>query len=210
MAATDQPRRRGRPPSGGREAILEATLAVLREEGVAKLTSREVAARAGVSDASVYYHFGDREGLLRAAFAHGMKPLEFVTQLPADMERQAVMAAAFASLEQFFDDVLPVLHAAQADAELGGTLAQYVAENDLGPHKGVSSLGAYLRAEQDAGRANPNVDPEVVALMLIDAAFGRASRRLMLSPPGRPDQNDRLPSAEQTLRLINSVLDLPR
>src|SRR5579875_3238079 len=114
MTATDQPRRRGRPPSGGREAILEATLALLREEGVAKLTSREVAARAGVSDASVYYHFGDRGGLLRAAFAHGMKPLEFVNQLPPGIERPAVLAAALASLEQFFDDVLPVLHAAQA------------------------------------------------------------------------------------------------
>ncbi|HWD84781.1 MAG TPA: TetR/AcrR family transcriptional regulator [Solirubrobacteraceae bacterium] len=208
MAATDQPRRRGRPPSGGREAILGATLALLREEGVAKLTSREVAARAGVSDASVYYHFGDREGLLRAAFAHGMKPLEFVTQPPAAMQRPAVLAAALASLEQFFDDVLPVLHAAQADAELGASLARYVAENDLGPHKGVTALGAYLRAEQAAGRADPAVDPEVVALMLIDAAFGRASRRLMLSPPDTADQNDRLPSAEQTLTLINSLLDV--
>jgi AcrR family transcriptional regulator len=207
MAGPDQPRRRGRPPSGGREAILDATLALLREEGVAKLTSREVAARAGVSDASVYYHFGDREGLLRAAFAHGMKPLEFVTQPPAGLDRRALLAAALASLEQFFDDVLPVLHAAQADAELGATLAQYVAENDLGPHKGVSALGAYLRSEQEAARANPEVDPEVVALMLIDAAFGRASRRLMLSPPGTADQNDRLPSAEQTLALINSLLD---
>ncbi len=210
MAATDQPRRRGRPPSGGREAILTATLALLREEGVAKLTSREVAARAGVSDASVYYHFGDREGLLRAAFAHGMKPLEFVTQPPAGMERPAVLAAALASLERFFDDVLPVLHAAQADAELGATLAQYVAENDLGPHKGVTALGAYLRAEQDAGRANPEADPEVVALMVIDAAFGRASRRLMLGAPGGSDQNGRLPSAEQTLGLINSLLDVRR
>ena len=208
MAAAELPRRRGRPPSGGREAILEATLAVLREDGVAKLTSREVAARAGVSDASVYYHFGDRGGLLRAAFAHGMKPLEFVTQLPPEMERPAVLAAAFASLEQFFDDVLPVLHAAQADAELGASLAEYVAENDLGPHKGVTSLGGYIRAEQEAGRVAPAVDPDAVALMIIDAAFGRASRRLMLHSATK-DQNDRLPSAERTLVMINALLDPP-
>lgn len=207
MTATDQPRRRGRPPSGGREAILEATLALLREAGIAKLTSREIAARAGVSDASVYYHFGDREGLLRAAFAHGMKPLEFVAEPPSGMERAQVLAQALASLEQFFDDVLPVLHAAQADAELGAALAGYVEENDLGPHKGVESLGSYLRAEQAAGRANPDVDPEGVALMLIDAAFGRASRRLMLTPPGQPGHNDRIPPAEVTLTLIDRLLD---
>lgn len=208
MAATDVPRRRGRPSSGGREAILEATLALLREEGVAKLTSREVAERAGVSDASVYYHFGDRGGLLRAAFEYGMKPLDFVTKLPAGITRSAVLAAAMTSLEQFFDDVLPVLHAAQADAELGASLADYVAENDLGPHRGVTALAGYLRAEQQAGRANPDVDPEVVALMLIDAAFGRSSRRLMLSPQGGADQNERLPAAARTLALIDALLDV--
>lgn len=208
MTANDQPRRRGRPPSGGREAILDATLALLREEGIAKLTSREVAARAGVSDASVYYYFGDREGLLRAAFAHGMKPLRFVADPPADMDRPAVLARALASLEQFFDDVLPVLHAAQADSELGAALAAYVAENDLGPHVGVAAIGAYLRSEQEAGRVDPDVDPEAVALMLIDAAFGRASRRRMLTP-GTPGQNDRLPSSEQTLAVINRLLDPP-
>lgn len=207
MTATDQPRRRGRPPSGGREAILDAALKLLREEGIANLTSREIAARAGVSDASVYYHFGDREGLLRAAFAHGMKPLDFLAQPPAGMQRSQVLAQVLTSLEQFFDDVLPILHAAQADAQLGATLAGYVAENDLGPHKGVQALGNYLRAEQAAGRANPDVDAEGVALMLIDAAFGRASRRLMLTPPGQPPHNDRIPPAEVTLALINQLLD---
>jgi AcrR family transcriptional regulator len=63
MSAVDEPRRRGRPSSGGREAILDAALALVREEGIARLTSRAVAARAGVSDASVYYHFKDRRGL---------------------------------------------------------------------------------------------------------------------------------------------------
>jgi len=207
MTATDQPRRRGRPPSGGREAILDATLALLREEGVAKLTSREVAARAGVSDASVYYHFGDREGLLTAAFAHGMKPLQFVGQPGPGMGRREVLARAFASLERFFEDVLPVLHAAQADVRLGAALAEYVAEHDLGPHKGVAALGAYIRAEQQAGRANPAVDADAVALILIDAAFGRASRRLMLTPPARRDAGDRLPSAQQTLELIERLLE---
>src|SRR5580698_5096589 len=114
MTATEEPpRRRGRPPSGGREAILEATLALLREGGVANLTSREVAARAGVSDASVYYHFGDREGLLRATYEHGMKPLIVIEDPPAE-SLETLLATHFAALEQFFDDALPILHAAQA------------------------------------------------------------------------------------------------
>jgi hypothetical protein len=37
MWMTVIPKRRGRPPSGGREEILRATLDVLRERGMAKL-----------------------------------------------------------------------------------------------------------------------------------------------------------------------------
>jgi AcrR family transcriptional regulator len=193
-------RPRGRPPSGGREAILAATLEVLREDGIAHLTSREVAARAGVSDASVYYHFGDRAGLLRAAYEYGLKPLKVVED-QADLT--ATMAASFDALVGFFSETLPILHAAQADAELGQELAAYIAENDLGPHQGVARLGGLIREGQAAGAVNPDADPEAVALLLIDAAFARAARGAML----RPDEADsRLPSRERLLATLAALL----
>jgi AcrR family transcriptional regulator len=207
MSAVEEPRRRGRPPSGGREAILDAALALVREEGVAKLTSRAVAARAGVSDASVYYHFKDRRGMLEAVYGHGMDKLSYLADLPPDSDRTEILARAFASLERFFGDAVPLFHAAQADPELGQILADFIATNDLGPHRGVKILGDYLRAEQAAGRANPDADPEAVALLLIDAAFSRATRRLIM----RPDEGDiRLPSPERLLASIDAMLDLDR
>jgi AcrR family transcriptional regulator len=204
MTATgESPKRRGRPPSGGREAILDATLAILREQGIAKLTSREVAARAGVSDASVYYHFGDRAGLLQAVFEHGMKPLVFMTGIdPATMDPPAVIHGAFAALEQFFDDVLPVLFAAQAEPKLRIALADYIDANDLGPHKGVEKLGSYLRAEQAAGRVRADADPDAIALMVIDCAFARAARRQMYL-----HREELLPSREALLDEISRLLN---
>jgi AcrR family transcriptional regulator len=203
MTTADQPRRRGRPPSGGREAILDAAVTLVREEGISKLTSRGIARRAGVSDGSVYYHFGDRRGLLEAVYAHGMQKLDYMTELPPDADRETVLAHAFASLEQFFDDALPIFHAAQADAELGQVLADFIKANDLGPHRGVATLGDYLRAEQAAGRADPEADPDAAALLLIDAAFSRAARRHLM----RPDEGDeRLPSPQRLLTAINRSL----
>lgn len=204
MSATDeQPRRRGRPPSGGREAILEATLELIRERGIANVTSRDVASRAGVSDASVYYHFGDRAGLLQAVFEHGMKPLTFMAGLtPGTLELSEVLRAAADSLEQFFTDVLPILHAAQADPELGAALAAYVEEKDLGPHIGVQALGDYLRAEQAAGRVNPAADVDAIALIVINNAFSRAGRKQML-----PHSEERLPEPDRLLELVNRLLD---
>jgi AcrR family transcriptional regulator len=204
MTATEEPpKRRGRPPSGGREAIVDAALAILREQGIANLTSREVAARAGVSDASVYYHFGDRAGLLQAVFQQGMKPLLFMTGLDvARLEPIAVIRAAVAALEQFFDDVLPVLHAAQADPELRSALAAFVEANDLGPHKGVNLLGSYLRAQQEEGRVRADADADAIALLIIDTAFARAARKQMLL-----HSEQHLPSTDALLREISRLLN---
>jgi AcrR family transcriptional regulator len=204
MSAVDEPRRRGRPSSGGREAILDAALALVREEGIARLTSRAVAARAGVSDASVYYHFKDRRGLFEAVYEHGMRPLDYMAELPEGVAREVVLATAFASLEAFYNDAMPIINTAVGGDEIGELLMAYVTTNDLGPHRGVTKLGDYLRAEQAAGRANPDVDADAVALLLINAAFGRASRRLAF----RPDEEDpRLPSPARMLAMISRMLD---
>ena len=49
-----------------REALIEASEAVLAERGLAGFSLREVARRSGVSPAAPAHHFGDASGLLRA------------------------------------------------------------------------------------------------------------------------------------------------
>jgi AcrR family transcriptional regulator len=52
-----------------RDSIIEAACAVIADLGVADLTVADVAARAGVSAALVYYHFSTKQQLLAAACA---------------------------------------------------------------------------------------------------------------------------------------------
>jgi AcrR family transcriptional regulator len=56
--------RPGRPSSGARERIVEAALAILKEEGYAGLTTAKVAARSGQNKALISYHFGSKAGLV--------------------------------------------------------------------------------------------------------------------------------------------------
>lgn len=63
---TTSPRRRGRPPKVGREAVLEAGLALIRADGLEGLTVRGVAERLGVAPATLYGHFPDKDALLGA------------------------------------------------------------------------------------------------------------------------------------------------
>ena len=67
-AVPPAPRRIGREDSAAREAILDATEAVLRDEGDAALSSRRVAEVAGLKQQLVYYYFRTMDELLLAVF----------------------------------------------------------------------------------------------------------------------------------------------
>jgi AcrR family transcriptional regulator len=54
-----------------REAILDAAATLMVEEGYAAVTSRRVAALAGVNSALVYYYFDSMDGLFIALFRRG-------------------------------------------------------------------------------------------------------------------------------------------
>jgi AcrR family transcriptional regulator len=51
-------------------ALLDAAKAALRKRGLAGLSTREVAAAAGVPLSQIHYHFGSKQGLVLALFEH--------------------------------------------------------------------------------------------------------------------------------------------
>jgi AcrR family transcriptional regulator len=177
-------KRRGRPPAGGREAILRSALELLRERGISRLTTREVAARAGVSEASVFYHYRDRAGLLRAVFEEGLGPLIALKDAGeiSGTDRRKVLRRLGEGIVAFLEQAMPVLTAAQSDAELAAKLAEYMRANDLGPHRGVSLLGDYLAALQRDGLVRADIDPEAVASMFVSTCLMRAFQTSMRLP----------------------------
>jgi AcrR family transcriptional regulator len=54
-----------------REQVLEASLQLIREAGLAGLSLREVARRAGVSHQAPYHHFADKESIVAALVERG-------------------------------------------------------------------------------------------------------------------------------------------
>ncbi|MGC2939417.1 MAG: TetR/AcrR family transcriptional regulator [Brevibacterium sp.] len=54
-----------------RRTLLAETASAIADDGVAKLSMRALAKRAGVSNAAPTYHFGDKSGLLTALAAEG-------------------------------------------------------------------------------------------------------------------------------------------
>lgn len=58
-----------------REQVLTASLGLIEEQGVAALSLREVARRAGVSHQAPYHHFGSKDALVAELVARGYTAL---------------------------------------------------------------------------------------------------------------------------------------
>jgi AcrR family transcriptional regulator len=169
------PKRRGRPPSGGREEILRATLALIRERGMAKLTTREVAERAGVSEGSVFYHFEDRFGLLKAVFEQSLEPLHISALESGDGDLRSTVTKVSEGIERFLTASLDVMMAAQSDAELRDSLHAFMLASDYGPHRGIAGIGVFIAAKQEAGAVRADVNPSVIASIIVNDALQRAA-----------------------------------
>ena len=58
-----------------RQKVLQASLALIEEGGLDRLSMREVARKSGVSHQAPYYYFGDREAILAAIAGEGFAKL---------------------------------------------------------------------------------------------------------------------------------------
>ncbi len=197
-------KRRGRPSAGIREAILSATLSLVEEEGLRRLTTKEIAERAGASEASVYYHFKDKVGLVQAVIEAGLGPLHQLEIADFDRFEGAPLADSLLEValafEAFFARVLPVMAAIQSDSDLREEFGERMDAQGLGPHRGVELLAGWLDDEQRRGRVAADADTQGAAVLLIGASFMRvfASRSLA--------NKDKLPSREQTVTTLAALL----
>lgn len=64
-----------RKPTDLRQKVLKASLALIEEGGLDRLSMREVARKAGVSHQAPYHYFGDREAILAELAGEGFSRL---------------------------------------------------------------------------------------------------------------------------------------
>lgn len=180
---TGAARRRGRPSTGVREAILAATEAILAETGIARLSTREIARRAAVAESSIFYHFTDRLGLLQAVVHRHLPQYK---EVAAEVVRRAGsgslranVVALLDGLESFYERITPILAAVQADGELRARFADLGADGEIGPHRALLPIAGYLTEERRLGRVRADLDVESVALIIVSVAHQRAVYRYL-------------------------------
>lgn len=159
------------------EAILKATIQVLRKVGKERLTTTRVAARAGVSVGTLYQYFPNKSALLRAALQRHMD------EIAAEMERICREQAGSSLQEMTRALVTGFLAAKMRDP--GGSVALYAVSSDVDGARIAREVGLRINraivALLATAKDELTTDPQLVVSML-QATMAGVSRRLLESP----------------------------
>ena len=196
-------RGRGRPRSAeADQAILEATLKLVAEQGVAGTTIEGVAAEAGVGKTTVYRRWPTKNDLIVAAISQ-LPPREFpdTGSLPGDMAALAKLQRERLAGTGLFRIVPGVLAESMNDPELHRAILERV----IGP------LRAHLRQIVERGIARGELRPDLDAEALVDILHAIPLYRIMMSR-GDPEALAQVPGAYLPILapgILNSSSEAP-
>lgn len=187
-----------------RQAILAAARRLFIEKGFEKTTLSDIIAVAGGSRATLYEHFGDKEGLFRAI-----------------MEEDNAMILSGLAPAQADDRVTPeagltafALHLVKAllNEETTGTVRILISEGDrvpdiaeaffrIGPENAIRRLAEYLQRLTDNGTLQIE-DPAVAAQAFLGMVTGNLLVRRLILPQSAPAIPDLDRYVRQAVRLF--------
>ena len=154
-----------------RDKILLAASELLSERGVTGLTTRGVAAQAGVTEASVFNNFGDKGGLIQALLREQVSEYQlFLAALAAepDGDLPRWLARVFTAARDYFRVVLPL---AAPQLSRGPKSAPARPRESFIGH---AALRDRLLELQSAGDVAADANVPTVALLLMGSAMHSA------------------------------------
>jgi len=156
-----------------RRRIIEAADALIREHGLAGTTTREIARAAGCSEGSIYVHFQDKIDLVIAVIVEREPYFAELLELPKRAGEGTVDANLVPWVEELVSlirDNQPIFFAIMSDRNVFDRFKARLSERQTGLVAVFKAASDYVRTEQELGRVDPRVKPEVVATILIGAA----------------------------------------
>lgn len=156
-----------------RDTILDAAAKVMREKGIARATTKEIAREAGYSEALLYKHFADKQDIYLSVLkerAGGM-----VTALdPGSGDVHDNLVEATVGLMEFYVDSFPMSASIFSDADLLVAWREGMTARGAGPRGPLRGIERYLEGEIELGRVAQGFDAYATAALLAGAAFQHA------------------------------------
>lgn len=200
-----------------REAILDGAFQVMREKGLARTTTKEIARASGCSEPLLYRHFEDKIGLFLAVLAERLPPVGVLGGGGAGLIGHGTLEGNLrlvaAEVTTFYLTVLPIGMSIFSDNELLARHRDAVQAHGTGPEDISNGVRNYLAEEQAAGRIREDAPLGGVAMALTGAAMHRAFLWSFHAGAGdAPPTQERIRdfAAEVVAGVVRSLWTLPQ
>jgi AcrR family transcriptional regulator len=170
-----------------RDRIVDAAAAVMRAEGVAGATTRQIARVAGCSEALLYKHFVSKQELFAAVLRERLPRLSSPDALVGVGAVPANLALLVAQLLDFYVQSFPMAASIFGTPALRDTHRAGMSQLGAGPDAPAVLLQAYLDAERDEGRISTTVDTRRFARALAGAALFESFQAAYAGEDAVPD-----------------------
>jgi Transcriptional regulator len=169
---------------------------VMRTQGLAHATTKQIAKQAGYSEAALYKHFRDKTDLFLAVLSERVPTtlVALLGRLPGRAGqaevRQTLVEVASAAIA-FYRHNFPMAASVFAEPQLLAAHTKILRERGAGPAHIVDAVAGYLAAEQGLGRVQPSSDPHAAAALLVGACFQGAFLGYFAERPDDEDADQR-------------------
>jgi AcrR family transcriptional regulator len=184
-----------------RDVILDAAARIMREQGLAATTTRQIAAAAGFSEATLYKHFADKTELMVAVLQERSTGFtQLGAALAAGPDDLAVRLAGVARAAiALYTDNFPMLASIFSDRAILSAHNAGLAAHGAGPHHVNELVIAFLEKEKAAGRVRPGADTYAAAGLLVGACMQHAFLGHMTGWPERRSDDEAAATFAATL-----------
>ncbi|MQM28621.1 TetR/AcrR family transcriptional regulator [Glycomyces albidus] len=176
MQATRTPDPARRNPDSTK-AILEAALALARDEGWSKVSIEGIAARAGVGKRTIYRWWPSKGAVVLDAYVSRLQEAPYMSpEAAATDDLRADLVRVLNDTWNMVSDSLPLLAALIGEAQHDPDLAARLWERLIAPSS--EPVQARIRLAQDRGEIAPDADPFRAAELI----YGQIYLRLLVTP----------------------------
>ena len=178
------------------DLVLAEANRAIKDGGEAAVRVQEISANTKVSIGSIYHHFGDRDGLIRAAYVE-----TFRRAIQSDIDRvQRFMNRMTSAKEiaEHYDEMLAFLnhHFEQFPARdrantIGSTTGRPLLRDAIIEVQSelTSNLTEVMQLLKDRGILKPNLEPRAAAVMTLGMLHGRVIAEFDKTPVKGEDWN---------------------
>ncbi|WP_094275720.1 TetR/AcrR family transcriptional regulator [Rhodococcus sp. OK302] len=187
-----------------RDRILDAAASTMRDRGLARATTKEIAAVAGYSEAMIYKLFDDKVDLFLSVLRERVPTVDILTRTdhaPGDANLESRLVATIEQITVFYRQTFAIGASLFSDAELLARHRDAVMAQGAGPALLPAAVARFLQNEQRNGTIVAGAPINGAASSIAGACYLRAFLEQFYGP-----EHFQEPMADFAASIVSTVL----